>query len=190
MGLPLFSVICFPVATPPLLVLGAFCEFGFCKLCNLRPLCHPTPDVKSLDSLQKRGSFNFLCHLAVEGTETRASRSPSLTFLVNKGNVTPGSHLTRSPHALGGPRGLLHTPGCQGACLHGRRRSLYSFFQVELHFGSNVQYDVCSDDGVNHTSAGVTVPQAGQSKRMSEARLWFEARKTTLTWRLQSENVV
>jgi hypothetical protein len=39
-------------------------------------------------------------------------------------------------------------------------------------------YDVRSKDGVNQTNACVTTRQAGQSKKMAEARLLFEEGKT------------
>ena len=43
--------------------------------------------------------------------------------------------------------------------------------------------------GVNQMNASVTVRQAGQSKKMAEARLSFEERKTFLKWYLNSRTV-
>lgn len=54
---------------------------------------------------------------------------------------------------------------------------LLSPLDVELTYGSSVQDDVRPKDGVNQTNAGVTLPQAGQSKTMAEAQLL--ERKTT-----------
>ena len=42
-----------------------------------------------------------------------------------------------------------------------------------------------SKDGVNQMNASVTMRQAGQSKKMSEARLSFEEHKTILKWCLK-----
>ena len=42
-----------------------------------------------------------------------------------------------------------------------------------------------SKDGVNQMNASVTMRQAGQSKKMAEARLSFEEHKTILKWCLK-----
>jgi len=49
-------------------------------------------------------------------------------------------------------------------------------FEVELNYGRNVQYDVRSKDGANQMNASSAMRQAGQSKKMAEARLSFEER--------------
>ena len=58
------------------------------------------------------------------------------------------------------------------------KRCYVLLLDVELNYGSNVQQDVRSKDGVNQMNASVTTRLAGQLKKMEEARLSFEERKT------------
>jgi hypothetical protein len=49
---------------------------------------------------------------------------------------------------------------------------------ISHYYGSNVQQHVPSHNDLNQLNTSVTTRQAGQSKKMAEARLSFEERKT------------
>jgi hypothetical protein len=63
-------------------------------------------------------------------------------------------------------------------CIHILRDVIYVLlFKVDLNYCSS---DVRSKDGINQMNAGITMRQAGQSKKMAEARLSFKELSITI----------
>jgi hypothetical protein len=78
---------------------------------------------------------------------------------------------------------IIQNTGSAKKYIHILRDVIYVLlFEVELNYGSKVR----SKDGVNQMNAFVTMRQAGQSKKMTEARLSFEGLSITILIQLFS----